>query len=160
MDSDRSTHRHSAEAVAWSDDGGLVAISYTDSVSVLAAATGATLYDVPLPSEGFGPRMCILRVAVNNRGECAVLAGKYERLPGAGSIDDIVEPEILLFDEQGQLAGQHQFARRRSTWSERRGSNVRPGRQPKGLRPDVDLSIGDSALTVRVAADAYRLSLD
>jgi hypothetical protein len=157
---DQLTHKHTAEAVAWSDDGGMVAVAYTDSVSVLAAATGATVYEAPLPSEGFGPRMAVLRVAVNERGVCAVLAGKYERLPGVGSVDDIVDPELMLYDELVRLLDRQQFATRRGTCSDRRGANVRSRREAVGLRRDLDLGIGETFLTVRIAADEYRLSLD
>ena len=158
---ERRTHEYDARSVAWSDDGGVVAVAYTDSVSVLTAETGATAYDAPLPSDGFGPRMCVMRVEVNNRGVCAVLAGRYQRLPGPGSVDDVVDPELILYGERGQLLDRRKFtlpARARRGPS---AVDVRSARQPRGTRRhDVGLGITETAVTVRVAADVYRLSLD
>jgi hypothetical protein len=157
---ERVTHEYDARAVAWSDGGAMVAVAYTDSVSVLTAATGATAYDAPIPTDGLGPRMCVVRVAVNDRGVCAVLAGKYERIPGIGSVDDVVEPELLLYDERGQLLDRRRFVTPRRG-RRNMGAAVQSRREPTGTRRhDVRLAVGEASLTVRIAADEYRLSLD
>ena len=158
---ERRTHEYSVQSVAWSDGGAMVAIAYTDSVSVLTAETGVVAYEVPLSSDGFGPRMCVIEVAVNDRGVCAVLAGRYQRQPGIGSVDYVVDPELILYDEQGRLLDRREFSLPARSHEDRNAVSVAWDRQPRGpRRNDLGLGIDETALTVRVAADVYRLSLD
>jgi hypothetical protein len=158
---ERRTHEYSAQSVAWSDGGAMVAITYTDSISVLAAETGVVAYEAPLSSDAFGPRMCVIEVAVNDRGVCAVLAGRYQRQPGVGSVDYVVDPELILYDEQGRLLDRRKFSLPARSHEDRNAVWVAWGRQPRGPnRHDLGLGIDETALTVRVAADVYRLSLD
>jgi hypothetical protein len=158
---ERRTHEYQVRSVAWSDDGGMVAVAYTDSVSVLKAGTGATAYDAPLPTDGFGSRMCIIEIVVNNRGVCAVLVGRYERLPGPGSVDDVADPEVILYNDRGQLLDRRKFPLPARVDEDRDAVPVQSSRSPRGpRRHDLGLGIGEAVLTVRIAADEYQLSLD